>query len=80
MQTPKNLYCVFCKSVGHDEHDFQAYDLMVGANQDMYKVQSEPQGPAAGPQHDQAYGGRGGGLRGQGRGGGFGCGEGFGCG
>ena len=64
VQTPKNLYCVFCKSVGHDEHGFQAYDLMVGAKQDLYRVQLEAQGQAAGPQHDPAYGGQGGGFRG----------------
>ena len=44
----------------------------------MYRVQSETQGLAVGPQHDPAYGGRGGGFRGRGRGGGFGRGEGFG--
>ena len=78
VQTPKKLYCVFCKFVGHDEHDCRAYDLMVGAKQDMYRVQSEPQGPVARPQHDPACGGHGGGFRERGRGGGFGRGEGFG--
>ena len=45
--------------------------MMVGAKQDLYRVQSETQGPAAGPQPDPAYGGRGGGFRGRGHGGGF---------
>ena len=46
----------------------------------MYRVQSETQGPVVGPQHDLAYGGRGGGFRARERGGGFDRGEGFGCG
>ena len=51
---------------------------MVGSKQDLYRVQSETQGQAAGPQHDLAYVGHGGGFRGQGGFRGFGWGEGFG--
>ena len=50
---------------------------MVKRKHDLYRVQSETPGPATGPQHEPAPIGRGGGFRGQGRGGGFGRGEGF---
>ena len=53
---------------------------MIERKNDLYRVQSETPGPAAGPQHEPAHVGRGGGFRGQGHGGGFGHGEGFGCG
>ena len=53
---------------------------MVERKHDLYKVQSVTPGLAAGPQHDSAYGGRGGGFRGRGGFRGFGHGEGFGCG
>jgi hypothetical protein len=26
--TPRNLFCNFCKSIGHDEKDCRAFDLM----------------------------------------------------
>ena len=64
VQTPKNLYCTFCKSVGHDDHTCRAYDLMLDRKHDLYRVQSETQGPASGPQHDPAHVGHGGGFRG----------------
>ena len=51
---------------------------MVGSKQDFYRVHSETPGPAVGPQHEPAHGGRGGGFIGRGHGGGFGRGEGFG--
>ena len=38
IQTPKNLYCTFCKSVGHDDHTCRANDLMVGKEHDLYRV------------------------------------------
>ena len=78
VQTPKNLYYVFCKSVGHDEQDCWAYDLMLDRKHDVYRVQLETPGPATGPQPDQAYRGHAGGFKGRGRGGGFARGEGFG--
>ena len=28
VQVPKNPYCQFCKSVGHNEEEFRSYDLM----------------------------------------------------
>jgi hypothetical protein len=28
VKTPTNLYCTFCKSIGHDDRDCRAYDLM----------------------------------------------------
>ena len=63
VQTPNNLYYVFCSSIRHDEQNFRAYDLMLDRKHDTYRVQAETQGPAAGPQPDLAYGGRGGGFR-----------------
>ena len=47
VQTPTNLYCNFCKSVGHDEHNCRAYDLMLDRKHGFYRVQSKTQGPAA---------------------------------
>src|SRR5713101_6210680 len=75
VQTPKNLYCNFCKSVGHDENNCRAYDLMIERKHDFYRVQSKTSGPVVGPQHELAHGGRGGGFRGRDRGGGFGRGH-----
>ena len=50
---------------------------MLDRKHDVYRVQADTQGPAAGPQPDLTYGVRGGGFRGRGRGGGFARGEGF---
>jgi hypothetical protein len=41
VQTHTNLYCTFCKSVGHDDRDFTAYDLMHERSRDIYKIQGE---------------------------------------
>ena len=49
VQTPKNLYCSFCKSLRHDEHNCTAYDLMVERKHDLYRFQLETPGLAAGP-------------------------------
>jgi hypothetical protein len=43
VQTPANLYCTFCKSVGHDDRDCRAYDLMHERSRDVYKIQGEVQ-------------------------------------
>ena len=64
VQNPKNLYCNLCKSVGHDEHNCQAYDLMVDRKHDFYGVHSETPSPAVGPQHEPAHVSRGRGFRG----------------
>jgi hypothetical protein len=37
--TPKNLFCNFCKSVGHDENNCRAFDLMRERTLDAYKIQ-----------------------------------------
>ena len=50
---------------------------MIDRTHDLYKVQSETSGPAAGLQHEPAHDGRGGGFRGRGRGGGFSRGRGL---
>jgi hypothetical protein len=38
---PRNLFCNFCKSVGHDEKDCHAFDLMRECTSDAYKIQEE---------------------------------------
>jgi hypothetical protein len=43
VQTPTNIYCTFCKSVGHDEKDCRAYDLLHERSRDTYKIQGETQ-------------------------------------
>jgi hypothetical protein len=40
-QTPTNLYCTFCKSVGHDEKDCRAYDILHESSRDTYRIQGE---------------------------------------
>jgi hypothetical protein len=43
VQTPTNLYCTLCKSVGHDDTDCRAYNLMHENLRDIYKIQGEVQ-------------------------------------
>jgi hypothetical protein len=43
VQTPKNLYCTFYKSIGHDDRDCRAYDLMHERSRDIYNIQGEVQ-------------------------------------
>ena len=43
VQTPKNLFCSFCKSVGHYENNCRAYELMMERTQDVYAMQSDQQ-------------------------------------
>ena len=43
VQTPTNLYFTFCKSIGHDDRDCRAYDLMHESSRDIYKIQGEVQ-------------------------------------
>jgi hypothetical protein len=78
VQTPTNLYCMFCKSVGHDDQDCRAYDLMHERSRDIYKIQGEVQQEGNTTQYNSP--GRGnfnprGGFRGRGRGGGMGRGR-----
>ena len=48
-KTPKNLYCTFCSSVGHDDSHYCALDMMMERTQDVYAMQSEQQNhPARG--------------------------------
>jgi hypothetical protein len=41
VQTPTKLYFTFCKSVGHDDRYFIAYDLMHKISRNIYKIQGE---------------------------------------
>jgi hypothetical protein len=41
VQTPTNLYYTFCKSVGHNDRDCRAYDLMHERSRGIYKIQGE---------------------------------------
>jgi hypothetical protein len=43
VQTPNNIYCTFCKSVGHDEKDCRSFDLMHERSRDTYINQGEAQ-------------------------------------
>jgi hypothetical protein len=43
VQTPTNLYCTFCKSVGHDENDCRAYELLHRISRDTNRIQGEVQ-------------------------------------
>jgi hypothetical protein len=79
VQTPTNIYCTFCKSVGHDEKDCRAYDLLHERSRDTYRIQGEVQQEGNTTQFNSP--GRGnfnphGGFRGRGRGGGMGRGRG----
>lgn len=33
MQNPQQFFCNLCKYVGHDEHNFQSYELMMDKHQ-----------------------------------------------
>jgi hypothetical protein len=79
VQTPTNLYFRFCKSVGHDDRDCRAYDLMHERSRDIYKIQGEVQQEGNTTQYNSP--GRGnlnprGRFRGRGQGGGMGQGRG----
>jgi hypothetical protein len=41
VQTHKNLYCTFYKSVGNDDRDCRDYDLMHERLRDIYKIQGK---------------------------------------
>ena len=41
VQTPKNLFCTFCKFVGHDDNHYTSYELMMERTQDVYAMQSD---------------------------------------
>ena len=62
VQVPKNPYCKFCKSVGHNEEECRSYDLMRERISDAYRVQNEAQ-------NNDGYGYRGGAFGGRSRGG-----------
>ena len=74
MQVPKNPYCKFCKSVGHNKYECRSFDLMRERTYDAYRVQNEGQsndgyGYRGGASGRGAFGGRGrGSMAGRGRG------------
>ena len=71
-QTLQQLFCNFCRSVGHDEHTCRSYELVMERTP-TYRMQIETRGldPAMGMVHA--------GFQGQGRGrGGMGLGRGWG--
>jgi hypothetical protein len=70
----KNLFCNFCKFVGHDEKDFRTLDLMRKCITDAYIVQWE-EGPKGGITQYNTLRRYRGGFKGQRRGG-FGRGKG----
>jgi hypothetical protein len=39
--TPRNLFCNFCKFVGHDEKDCHTFDLMRERTSDAYRIREE---------------------------------------
>jgi hypothetical protein len=38
---PKSSYCIFCKSVGHDDKEYRTLKLMRERTPDTYRVQAE---------------------------------------
>jgi hypothetical protein len=75
IQTPINLYCTFFKSVGHNDRDCRAYDLMHKGSRDIYKIQGKAQQEGNNPQYNSPRRGNFNpcsGYKGRGRGGGMG--------
>ena len=70
VQTPKNLFCTFCKFVGHDDNNYRAYELTIERTQDVYAMQSLQQNNIGTTQYDQGRAGHVG-FRGRGGGGEF---------
>jgi hypothetical protein len=79
VQTPTNIYFTFYNSVGHDDRDCRAYDLMHERSRDIYKIQGEVQQEGNTTQYNSPRRGNfkpRGGFKGRGRGGGMGRGRG----
>jgi hypothetical protein len=51
---PKNSYCTFCKSVGHDDKDCRTMELMWERTSDAYRVWAEMMTGQAAPQFTQS--------------------------
>lgn len=54
IQTPQQLLCNFCKSVGHDECHYRSYELMMEIKT-TYRMQEETQPPHQGTQGACGY-------------------------
>lgn len=74
VQIPKKLFCTFWKSVGHDDNNYRAYELMMERTQDVYAIGSDQSNNTGIAQYDQGREGHGG-FRGSKIGGGFGRGR-----
>ena len=48
-----NLFCTFCKSVGHDENNCRDYELMSEKTQDIYAMQTDQQNNTGNAQYNQ---------------------------
>jgi hypothetical protein len=72
------MYCMYCKSVGHDDRDCRAYDLTHESSRDIYKIQGEVQQEGNTMQYNSPRRGNfnpRGGFKGRGREGGMGQGR-----
>jgi len=58
VSTLTSLYCTFCKSVGHDENNFRAYDMM--NERRAYIMQGEKQEVQVATHYNAPQSGRGG--------------------
>jgi hypothetical protein len=52
VQTSTNLYFTFCISVGNDDRDYRAYNLLHERSRDIYKIQGEVKQEGITPQYN----------------------------
>lgn len=71
VQTPQQLFCTFCKSVGHNERNCRSYELMMEQTPTYrMQIENQPKDQGVGAVHEGFHG------QGRGRGGGAGRGHG----
>ena len=51
LSAPASLYCKFCRSVGHDEKDCRALQLLQEKTMDTYLIKNEEQMQVEGAHH-----------------------------